>query len=137
MLHIRELISAYPSSIETSPLAVPSSTAKAVLTGSAARIAIETIVSRVFTVAPAELTGSTRGRAPIANARMVGMYMAHTSLGLTMSEVGLLFSRDRTTVAHACQVVEDRRDDPGFDRTLDLLDWALIATLCPSHARAS
>ena len=29
--------------------------------------------------------------------------------------------RDRTTVGHACQVVEDRRDEPAFD--------AFVATL--------
>lgn len=67
---------------------------------------------------------------------MVAMYLAHTGLGYTMSEVGHLFSRDRTTVAHACQVIEDRRDDPMFDHTLDLLEWAMHATLSPPHARA-
>jgi hypothetical protein len=36
-----------------------------------------------------------------------------------------LFGRDRTTVAHACLIVEDRRDDPVFDRILELLEWAV------------
>ncbi len=54
-----------------------------------------------------------------------GDVLAHVMCGLTLTEVGLLFGRDRTTVAHACAVVEDRRDDPVFDRALDLLEWAL------------
>jgi hypothetical protein len=33
-----------------------------------------------------------------------------------------LLERDRTTVAHACQVVEERRDDPRFDRVIELLE---------------
>jgi chromosomal replication initiation ATPase DnaA len=30
-------------------------------------------------------------------------------------DIGVAFGRDRTTVGHACHVVEDRRDDPVFD----------------------
>jgi hypothetical protein len=44
---------------------------------------------------------------------------------LSLTDTGRLFGRDRTTVAHACCVVEDRRDDPAFDRALDLLEWAV------------
>jgi chromosomal replication initiation ATPase DnaA len=50
------------------------------------------------------------------------MYLAHVVLGLNYSATGLLFSRDRTTAAHACQVVEDRRDDPAIDRLLQQLE---------------
>jgi chromosomal replication initiation ATPase DnaA len=53
------------------------------------------------------------------------MYLAHVSCGLTLTEVGHLFARDRTTVAHACIVVEDRRDEVPFDRALDLLEGAM------------
>jgi hypothetical protein len=35
--------------------------------------------------------------------------------------------RDRTTVAHACGLVEDQRDDPNFDFRLDHLERAM----CP------
>jgi hypothetical protein len=33
-----------------------------------------------------------------------------------------MFERDRTTVAHACRVVERRRDDGNFDDAIDLLE---------------
>jgi chromosomal replication initiation ATPase DnaA len=76
-------------------------------------------------VASTDLRGSTRGRAKVALARQVAMYLAHVGCGLSLTETGRLFGRDRTTVAHACGVIEDRRDDPLFDRALDLLEWAL------------
>ena len=50
------------------------------------------------------------------------MYLAHVVLGLTYKEVGLLFRRHRTTAAYACQLVEDRRDDPDVDLRLQMLE---------------
>jgi chromosomal replication initiation ATPase DnaA len=94
---------------------------------------IEDTVAQVFGVAQADLSIKSRGKAHIALARQVGMYLAHVICGLTLTEVGLLFGRDRTTVAHACAVVEDRRDDPVFDRALDLLEWALPSLICPER----
>jgi chromosomal replication initiation ATPase DnaA len=44
------------------------------------------------------------------------MYVSHVVLRLSMNEVGLGFGRDRTTVLHACHLVEDLRDDEDFDR---------------------
>jgi hypothetical protein len=38
-----------------------------------------------------------------------------------------LFERDRTTVAHACALVEDRRDDPALDAQLGYLEEAVAA----------
>ena len=53
------------------------------------------------------------------------MYLAHISCGLTLTEVGRVFGRDRTTVAHACGLVEDRREHAPFDRALELLESAM------------
>ena len=47
--------------------------------------------------------------------RQIGMYVAHTAFGLAMREVAAGFARDRTTVMHACHLVEDMRDDTEFD----------------------
>jgi len=89
------------------------------------RAAIEHAVGQVFGIAGMDLRRTTRGRAKVALARQVAMYLAHVGCGLSLTETGRLFSRDRTTVAHACGVIEDRRDDPLFDRVLDLLEWAV------------
>jgi hypothetical protein len=53
------------------------------------------------------------------------MYLSHVTFALTLTQTGALFARDRTTVAHGCGVVEDRRDDPVLDRALSIVDAAL------------
>ena len=58
-------------------------------------------------------------------ARQVAMYLAHVAWGLTLTEAGHVFARDRTTVAHACGLVGDSRDDPVLDRSLELLEGVL------------
>lgn len=94
---------------------------------------IELAIVRVFGVAPAELRASNRGYAKVALARQAAMYLAHTACSLTLTEVGRLFHRDRTTVAHACGVIEDRRDDPVFDRVMELLE-RIVKELAAPHA---
>jgi len=85
---------------------------------------IETVVARAFGLDAAALRGASRGHAPIAFARQVAMYVAHVWFGLSLSEVGRGFGRDRTTVAHACRVVEERRDDPRLDRVIAAIETA-------------
>jgi hypothetical protein len=102
--------------------------------GPVPREAIERAVTQVFGVAHDDLRRTTRGRAKVALARQVAMYLAHVGCGLSLTETGRLFGRDRTTVAHACGVIEDRRDDPVFDRALDLLEWAVPSLMCRGFA---
>jgi hypothetical protein len=54
--------------------------------------------------------------------RQIAMYVCHVQLGIPMSDIGPCFGRDRTTVGHACQVVEDRRDEPAFDEFVAALE---------------
>jgi hypothetical protein len=97
------------------------------------RTLIEGAVTQVFGVAHGDLDQASRGRARVALARQVAMYLAHVCCGLSFTDVGLLFGRDRTTVAHACGVIEDRRDDPTFDRILELLEWIVPSLLVPQR----
>ena len=83
---------------------------------------IEFAIAVAFEIEACDLRKPTRGRAETAFARQVAMYLAHVAYGLTLSDVGRAFDRDRTTVAYACGIVEDRRDDVSLDRTLDLLE---------------
>jgi chromosomal replication initiation ATPase DnaA len=87
------------------------------------RIAIDAAVAQVFGLTAPQIDSATRGQATAALARQVAMYVTHVSCGMSLTDVGALFSRDRTTVSHACAVIEDRRDDPVFDRVLELLEW--------------
>jgi hypothetical protein len=93
------------------------------------RWAIESAVAAVFEVGVEDLRGRTRGPARTAFARQVAMYLAHVGCGVSLTEVGVLFERDRTTVAHACGLVEDRRDDPDFDYRLDHLERAVSSLI--------
>ncbi len=90
-----------------------------------ARRAIERAVTQVFGGDYAALKKTRRGRARISRARQISMYLAHVACGLSLTDVGRWFARDRTTVAHACALIEDRRDNRVFDRALDLLTWAV------------
>lgn len=93
------------------------------------RLVIEETVAHVFGVEGCDLRRATRGRAKVARARQVAMYLAHVACGMSLTEVGRTFARDRTTVSHACGVIEDGRDDPTFDRVLELLENAVNAML--------
>jgi Bacterial dnaA protein helix-turn-helix len=95
---------------------------------------VEHSIGTVFKVSPYEMRSVRRCRGDIALARQIAMYLAHVVGGLSLSEVGRLFGRDRTTVAHACAVVEDRRDDARFDRCLIFLEVALTAASQPRDA---
>jgi chromosomal replication initiation ATPase DnaA len=53
------------------------------------------------------------------------MYLAHTAFGLSISEIARECGRHRSTVAHACRVVEELRDDPVRDRALTALEAVL------------
>jgi hypothetical protein len=76
----------------------------------------------------------TRGRARVALARQVAMYLAHVGCGLSLTEAGELFERDRTTVAYACHIVEARREDPAFDHAIDLLERVITVLVWPREA---
>ncbi|MBX9588125.1 MAG: hypothetical protein K2X43_02400 [Hyphomonadaceae bacterium] len=89
------------------------------------RRSIEQAVAPAFDVARDELWAQTRGSPATAFARQVAMYLAHVGCGMTLTEVGRLFARDRTTVAHACGLIEDRREEARFDRALELLEGAI------------
>ncbi len=62
-----------------------------------------------------------------AFARQIAMYLAHVGFGLSMADIGRAFGRDRTTVVHACHLIEDRRDERRFDDLLDHLEKAALA----------
>lgn len=63
----------------------------------------------------------TRHKQPISNARGISMYLVHVEASYSLIHTGILFGRDRTTVAHACALVEDRRDDKLFDNAMNFM----------------
>lgn len=57
-----------------------------------------------------------------ASARALAMYLAHVGLGLPMNRVAAGFGRHRSTVAHACRRIEERREVAGWDRWVAALE---------------
>lgn len=114
-----------------SPCSLPSSADDQEAAMRGWRCAIEIAVGQVFGVELSDLRGGTRGRAKVAQARQVAMYLAHVVCGMSLTQVGRIFDRDRTTVAHACGLIEDLRDDPSFDRAIELLENVTCAVTSP------
>jgi chromosomal replication initiation ATPase DnaA len=85
---------------------------------------VECCARSVFGISAAAFRSRDRAGS-IALARQTAMYLSHVAFGLTFTETGRLFDRDRTTVSHACAIVEDLRDDPAMDRALSILEAAL------------
>lgn len=98
-------------------------------------ILLEEAVAAAFAIEPCELRMPTRGHARIALARQVAMYLAHVTCTMGLSDVGTMFMRDRTTVAHACAVIELRRDEPDFDIALDHLEQIVTLLIRPRRYR--
>ena len=62
-------------------------------------------------------------------ARQVAAYLCQTVFNMSTPRVAELFTRDRSTIVHALQVVEESRDDPVFNRKLIKTEDFLIQSL--------
>ena len=100
------------------------------------------VVAEAKGVAISELLLPNRGVAEIAFARQLAMYLVHILLGRSLTEVGAVFGRDRTTVAHACALIEDMREKRRFDAEVDHLETLInercgFAQMAEAHRAAS
>lgn len=114
-------------------LAIPSKASRRSRRGKAPALIgllIERTVAAAFEVEPELLRLPTRGSRRISLARQVAMYLAHVSCKLTFTEIGEAFERDRSTVAHACALIEQRRDNQEFDRAIGLLEAIVRVAAC-------
>lgn len=107
--------------LQAQPLCYP----RHVVDRKTARRMIELTVAAALDLPPDELQAKTRRTAPVAFARQISMYCAHVTFGWSLTEAGAVFDRDRTTAAHACRVVEDRRDHPGIERLVTTIEETL------------
>lgn len=86
---------------------------------------VAAIVCNERKVSKALIFNHSRCRAETARARQLAMYLAHVVLGQSLTSIGIAFGRDRTTVSHACALIEDLRDDPIFDEEVTRLEFML------------
>ena len=85
------------------------------------------ICAALFNVSSKELRQTGRTSNGVARVRQIAMYVTHVVLGVSMQEVGRCFGRDRTTVRHACHLVEDMRDDEDFDLAVVRIERVALA----------
>lgn len=71
-------------------------------------------------------------RRSTCHVRQISMYVCHVVLRLSMADIGACFGRDRSTVGHACNVVEDRRDDAAFDAFVAAIERVVLSVFGPA-----
>ena len=84
------------------------------------------ITAQVYNVPLEEMRRPTRGRPLVARARQIAIHLARRVFGFSLRELALEFGRDRSTVQHAVNQVEARREASAeFDSTLRWMETLL------------
>lgn len=95
------------------------------------------VVGFALSVAVDEVLSSGSRKMDAVFARQVAMYLCHTGFEISLARVAVAFDRDRSTVAHACHLVEDRRDQNEFDIWISTLETMLRDAPMPDIAVAA
>jgi chromosomal replication initiation ATPase DnaA len=74
-----------------------------------------------------QFKAQSRGKADICLARQIAMYLMHTVFSCPYHRIAAYFNRDRTTISHACRLVEDLRDQEEFDKRLETMENLLTS----------
>ncbi len=86
---------------------------------------VQAAVAHLTGVALKDLCATTRRRPKAAFARQIAMYLCHIVFRMSPTEVSRVFGRDPSTVVHALRRIEELREEPELDRTLDWLEAML------------
>lgn len=90
------------------------------------------LVAELFAAAcERDLPEGVARRRPRCHMRQIAMYLSHVVLSVPYQGIATAFGRDRTTVVHACAVVEDRRDDAGYDHFVEQCERCVKAVFAP------
>lgn len=94
------------------------------------------LVGYALNVKSIDIMAPGRGARLVSKGRQLSMYLAHVGLGWSIGRVADAFRRDRSTVAHACQAMEQERDDESFDLWVCAIEETLqkVAPLARSAA---
>jgi chromosomal replication initiation ATPase DnaA len=86
---------------------------------------VQAAVAHVSGVALKDLCAKTRCCPKAALARQIAMYLCHIVFRMNPTEVSRVFGRDPSTVVYALRRIEELREQPDLDRTLDWLEAML------------
>lgn len=92
----------------------------------AARLAAD-VASYALGVPVDQIFDCRRGTREAAFARHIAVYLCHVAFELSLARTAAAFGRDRSTMAHACHTIEDRREEPQFDLWIAGLEAMLRA----------
>ncbi|HEY8595605.1 MAG TPA: helix-turn-helix domain-containing protein [Devosiaceae bacterium] len=95
--------------------------------------AVLRLVSADRGIGTSMLLHGSRCCARVARSRQLAMYLLHVVHRRTLTDIGEIFDRDRTTVAHACARIEDMRDDRIFDADVSRLETLVGESLAVSR----
>lgn len=98
---------------------------------------VTAIVAYALEIPLEEILARGRGSVEAAFARQVSMYLTHVAMEMSLSRIAAAFDRDRSTVGHACHLIEDRRDDPEFDAWIAQLEESARAAPDPVSRSAA
>ncbi|WP_234902456.1 hypothetical protein [Agrobacterium larrymoorei] len=62
------------------------------------------------------------GRHAAKHIRQIAIYVCHVGLSLSITQVALCFGRDQATIRSCCLIVEERRENPGFDEFVTAIE---------------
>ena len=83
------------------------------------------VVAEERRVSMTNMLRRSRGSGHAASARQLAIYLSHVMLERPQDVVAFLFERDRSTVAHAVQSMEDRREEPRLEAEIARIEARL------------
>ena len=84
------------------------------------------IVAQVYGVPVEEIRKPTRGRPHVARARQIAVHLARLVFVMSHKQLAREFGRDRSTIHHACYLIESMREASAeFDSTLRWMESLL------------
>lgn len=87
--------------------------------------AVAALVAVQFGINALDIIGTTsRGNPTAAKARLVAMYICHTSLKWSQEHTASVFGRDRTSATKAASKIELMRENDSFDDLMTRLEGA-------------
>lgn len=104
-----------------------------------ARIVVSAVAME-FSVPDFVMTSRRKGSNQVSYARQIAMYLMRCVYGSTKQRIAEVFERHYTTVSHACNLIEEHRDDPVLDEKLLRLENFLCQApqgAADTYARAS